>query len=75
MSELLIGVALVAMGIGSLIACMPRRGKTAWFIGKPLLESGVPIAMIAMFAIGLILVAAYFTTIDDVTLVTKARHL
>ncbi len=75
MSQLLIGLALLIVGVGSLLLCVPRRGKTAWFVGMPLFESGVPILMIGAFAIGLILIAAYFTTIDDATLVGVAKHL
>ena len=37
-SQLLIGIALVVVGIGLVIACVPRRGKTAWFVGNPILN-------------------------------------
>lgn len=66
---------LTLIGTGSLIAVLPRNGKTAWFAKVPFLSSGVPLLMIGTFAIGLILIAAYFTTIDDATLSGLAKHL
>jgi hypothetical protein len=75
MSQLLIGVVLIFIGVASLIVCLPRKGKKAWFVGKPLFESGVPILMITMFAIGIMLVAAHFTTIDDATLAGAVSKL
>lgn len=75
MSQLLIGIALIFAGVGSLLVCLPRKGKKAWFVGMPFLESGVPILMIAMFSIGLILVVAYFTSIDDATLAGAVKRL
>ncbi len=74
LSQLLIGTTLVFIGCGSLIACIPRRGKTAWFVGKPFLESGVSVLLIFTFAIGFLLLAAYFTTIDDATLAGAIKH-
>jgi hypothetical protein len=75
LSELLIGSTLLVISIGALIACLPRKGKKAWFVGIPFLEPGASILMITAFAIGLILIAAYFTTIDDATLTGVAKHL
>ncbi len=75
LSQILIGLTLTIIGIGSVILSIPRRETTAWFVGKPFLEPGVPIVIIATLAIGLILVASYFTTIDTVTLIGVAKHL
>jgi hypothetical protein len=75
LSHLLTGITLIAITIGSLFACLPRRGKTAWFVGKPFLAPAVTIAMIATLAIGFLLIAAYFTTIDEATLAGTAKHL
>jgi hypothetical protein len=75
LSELLLGITLTVFGIGSLIAFLPRQGKTAWFARKPILAPGVPILMITAFAVGLILIAAYFTSIDEATLAGAAKHL
>lgn len=75
MEQLLIGSALMIIGVVSLLACLPRHGKKAWFVGKPLVESGVPILMIAIFAMGVILIAAYFTTIDNATMTGVTKHL
>jgi hypothetical protein len=73
-SQLLIGITLALIGIGSVTICVPRRGKMAWFVGKPFLEPGVPILIITTFAIGIILIAAYFTTIDSPTLAGVVTH-
>jgi hypothetical protein len=74
LSELVIGVTLMFIGIGSLIAVLPRRGKTAWFARMPILNSGVPLLMITAFVFGIILTLAYFTTFDDITLRGAAKH-
>ena len=71
-SQLLIGIALVVVGIGLVIACVPRRGKTAWFVGNPILEPMLPILMMAICAIGLMEIVGYFTTMDEMTAVGKA---
>lgn len=75
MEQLLIGSALMIIGVVSLLVCLPRNGKKAWFVGKPFVESGVPILMIATFAIGVILITAYFTMIDNATLTGVTKHL
>ena len=75
MSELFIGATLLVVSVVSLIACRPRKEKKAWFVGVPFLEPGASILMITAFALGVILIAAYFTTIDDATLSGVAKHL
>jgi hypothetical protein len=74
-SQLLGGAALMLVGIVSLLVSLPRGGKKAWFVGMPFIESGASILMIATFALGVILILAYFTTIDDATLSGVAKHL
>jgi hypothetical protein len=59
---------LVIFGIGALIACRPRNGKTVWFAENAFLSSAVAVLIVSGFAIGLILLASHFTTIDDATL-------
>jgi hypothetical protein len=53
---------------GSVFASIPRNGKTAWFVGKPFLAPFVSILVVTGLTIGVLLIAAYFTTIDDATL-------
>jgi hypothetical protein len=67
-SELLFGITLVFITVGSMAICLPRNGKTAWFVHKPFLAPAVSVLIITGLALGLILLAAYFTTIDDATL-------
>ena len=75
LSQFLIGIALVVVGIGSVIACVPRWGKRAWFVGNPILEPMLPILMIAICAIGLIEIVGYFSTMDEMAMVgTAAKH-
>jgi cell division protein FtsX len=62
------GIALLVVSVGSVFASIPRHGKTAWFVGKPFLAPFMSILVVAGLTIGLLLIAAYFTTIDDVTL-------
>jgi len=75
LSQLLTGLALTGLSIGSLIVFYPRKGKTAWFVEVPILNSAIPILMIGTFAIGLMLVAFYFSTVDDATLTGMTRRL
>ena len=67
MENLLIGIALIVIGTAWLLVCIPKGENTAWFVGNRFLEPVLPIFMIATVALGLLLVAGYFTTIDDFT--------
>jgi len=73
--QLLVGGALVIAGLVVLLVSIPRHGKKAWFVKVPFLEPTMSILIISSFAIGLILIAAYFTTIDDATIGGVAKHL
>lgn len=75
MSELLIGAGLMILSFVWLLVSLPRHGRKAWFVGRPLVDSGIPILMITVFAIGVTLLTAYFTTIDDATLSGIRRQL
>ena len=68
MQNLLIGIALIVIGIGSVFACVPRGGKKVWFVGNPVLEPVLPVLMIAAVVLGGVLVAGHLTTIDDITM-------
>jgi hypothetical protein len=74
-SQLLVGLTLIAVTIGALFACLPRNGKTVWFVGKPFLAPAVTITMICTLAIGVLLIVAYFTAIDEATLSGMAKHI
>lgn len=63
MQNLLVGITLAIIVMGLLIACIPRGGKKAWFVGKPFLEPAAPILMM-----GLLLVISDLTTIDEIGL-------
>ena len=73
MAELLIGSSLVIAALGLLFVSLPRRGRVAWFVRKPVLSSSVPILIITALAMGFVLLAAYFTAIDDGKLIGKKR--
>ena len=73
--QLLIGITLTFIGIGLVIACVPRRGKTVWFVGNLILEPMLPILFISICAIGLIEIAAYFTMIEEATVGGAAKVL
>ncbi len=78
MSDLLIPIMLISIAVGALIACLPRNGKNAWFVGKPFLEPAGSVIILAIGLMGLVLIVGYFTTIDDVTLsggVTQAESI
>ena len=65
MDQLLIGVVLIAASIGLVIWCRPRNGKKAWFIGKPMLAPLVAIVIVTGLALGVFMIAAQFSNIDD----------
>jgi hypothetical protein len=73
--QLLIGGVLVIAGLGVLLVSLPRHGKKAWFVKVPFLEPTMSILIISGFAVGLILIIAHFTTIDDATIGGVAKHL
>jgi hypothetical protein len=73
LAQLLIGITLLFIGIGLIVACRPRGAKTVWFVGNPFLAPMVPIFIIAICAIGLMEVTAYFTTIDEAMLSGAAK--
>jgi len=74
-SQLLIGITLTFIGIGLVIACVPRRGKPAWFVGNLFLEPMLPILFISICAIGIIEIASSFSTIDEATVGSAAKVL
>jgi hypothetical protein len=74
MSELLTGLTLIVISIGALFACAPRGGKSLSFVTKPFIGPGVSIVVVAGLVIGVLLIASYFTTIDDATLTGMVKH-
>jgi hypothetical protein len=71
-SELLLGITLLVVSIGSFFALLPRNGKTAWIVQRPFLAPALTVLVITGLAIGCIEVIAYFTTVDDITLSGKS---
>ncbi len=72
MSQLLTGFTLLIVSVGGFYACLPRNGQTVWFARKPFFAPALTILIIGVFALGLIEILAYFTTIDDITMSGKA---
>ena len=68
LSELLTGITLLIISAAITIACLPRHGKRVWFAKKPFLAPAVSILIICGLTMGLIMLASYFTTIDEATL-------
>ena len=71
LAELTLGIVLMVVSIAAFVACLPRNGKTKRFVQLPFIAPAVSIVIIGGLAIGLIEIAAYFTTIDDMTLSGK----
>ncbi len=74
MQDLLPGIVLLALTVGLAIASYPRNGKAAAFVQKPFLGPLVSIAIVTGLSISLLLIAAYFSNFDDLTL-AGAKHL
>jgi hypothetical protein len=68
MSQLLTGLSLLVASAVAVFILRPRRGEAVWVARQPLLAPAVSVLIIGGLAIGLIMIAAYFTTIDQVTL-------
>jgi len=73
-TQLVSGFVLMLASLGLLMLCVPRHGKKAWFVGLPLIETGVSVVVVTGFVLGLLFIAAYFTAIDDATLAGAAKH-
>jgi hypothetical protein len=70
-AELTLGIALVVISIVAFIASLPRHGITKRFVRMPFIAPTVSNVIIGGLAIGIIEIAAYFTTIDEMTLTRK----
>lgn len=73
MSQLAIGLVLILGSIGSVYALAPRGGRQAWFIDVPLLEPLAAVVIVAMLVVGVLFLAAQFSTIDEVTMLRGGR--
>jgi hypothetical protein len=71
-SELLLGITLLVVSIGSFIALLPRNGKTVRVVQRPFIAPVLTVLVITGLAIGCIEIIAYFTTVDDITLSGKS---
>lgn len=65
MDQFVIGIVLIAASVGLVLWCRPRNGKKAWFVGKPMLAPVVAIVIVTGLAMGVFMIAAQFSTIDD----------
>jgi hypothetical protein len=52
--QLIVGIALVVLSIGSFVGSLPREGKTAKFVGTEL-EGYVVAGMIGVLGMGVVL--------------------
>jgi hypothetical protein len=73
MRELAIGLVLILGSIGSVFALAPRGGRQSWFVGVPFIEPFAAIIIVALLMLGILFVAAQFSTIDDVTMLKGVR--
>jgi hypothetical protein len=53
-----VGLLLIAVSGAGLWAMLPKGGKVVWAATAPVLESVIPIALVAGFATGLVFVIA-----------------
>ena len=69
LGQLLIGLTLLILSLGIVIFLRPQRGKSvSAFVKKPLVGPLLASLVTVGFGVGLILLASYFTTIDNVKL-------
>jgi Zn-dependent protease len=74
MSELIIGIGLLVITALLGVACYPKHGKVVALVRKPLVGPLVSILIVTGLTISVILIAAYFSNFDDLTL-AGAKHL
>jgi uncharacterized membrane protein YidH (DUF202 family) len=65
LDQLLIGSILIVVSVALVFLCRPRNGKKAWFVDKPFLAPLVSIVIVTGLALGVFMIAAQFSTIDD----------
>jgi hypothetical protein len=76
LAELLIGVTLILISFGLLIVLHPQRGKTTISLVKmPFVGPFLGALITAGFGVGILLLASYFTTIDDLKMSGKRALL
>jgi hypothetical protein len=68
MRDLIFGIALMLVSGVLVAACRPRNGQTLSLVKKPLVGPALGILITASFAIGILFIAAYFTTIDEIAI-------
>jgi len=66
--QLVAAIALLIGSFGSLIVLRPRHGVPFRWVTVPLVGPTVSILIVTGFVVGAVLLAGYFTTIDNVTL-------
>ena len=73
MSELAIGLLLVLAGIGSAYALAPRGRRSGWLARLSFIEPFAAIVLLASLMLGVLFVAAHFSTIDNATMLRGGR--
>jgi hypothetical protein len=73
MNELIFGVVLLALTCGLAFACFPRHGKVVAFVRKPFVGPLVSVLIVTGLTISVLLIVAYFSNFDDITLVGAKR--
>lgn len=68
LTELLTGSTLILASFAVLIALLPRKGHAVAWVRKPFVGPVMSVLIVSGLAIGVIFVASYFTTIDDIKL-------
>ena len=69
LAQLLIGLTLLVLSFGTVIFLRPLHGKSpSAFVKKPLMGPLLASLITTGFGVGILLLASYFTTIDNMKL-------
>ena len=67
-TELITGVALILISLGSVVILRPRGEKTNSWIKLPFVGPLLAVLITSGFGIGILFLANYFTTMDDLNI-------
>ena len=70
-TELASSLIVLIVSIGAMVALRPRKGVPIWWVRLPFVGPLLTILIVTGIAVGGILLASYFTSIDDINLSGK----
>jgi hypothetical protein len=70
-AELVTSVIVLIVSFSAMVALRPKKGVPIWWVRLPFVGPLVTILIVTGIAVGGVLLASYFTAIDDINLSGK----